>query len=89
MLATYILAEYDQEIINLAQQMFGQLQPKSDLPPAEPEALPEAPEIKVEARPDRTEAPKAKETKTAAELARMIEADLAKHSECAPGRDLW
>jgi hypothetical protein len=36
----------------------------------------------VEAVPANTDAPGGKETKSAAELAQMIEADLAKHREC-------
>ena len=97
------MAEYDQDIINLAHHVLGQRQPKSDLPPAEPEAQPQAseipvearpnrnsrgkaqpqePEIKVEARPDHADVSTGKETKTAAELAQMIETDLAKHPQC-------
>ena len=40
----------------------------------------------VEAVPANTDAPGGKETKSAAELAQMIEADLAKHREC-PKKD--
>jgi hypothetical protein len=75
------VAEYDKEIVSLAQQILGQPEPKSD-PPAEPNAKPEPPEIKVEARPDRPDVSQGKETKTAAELAGMIEADLANHPNC-------
>jgi hypothetical protein len=68
------VAEYDKEIVNLAQQVLGQRQPKSELPPSEPKAEQRAPELTVEARADRTDVPVAKQTKTAAELAQMIEA---------------
>jgi hypothetical protein len=76
------VAEYDKELVNLTQQILGQPQPKSELPPAEPKVPQQAPEVTVEARPDGTDGSKGKETKTAAELAQMIEADLAKHPEC-------
>lgn len=80
------MGEYDKEIINLAQQIIGQQQPKSAPPPAEPESQPPTPSgLAVEARQD-TAAPAAvptgRETKTTEELARMIEADLAKHPQC-------
>jgi hypothetical protein len=52
------VAEYDKEIVNLAQQVLGQPQPKSDLPPAEPKAEQQAPEVTVEARPDPADVPK-------------------------------
>ena len=76
------MAEYDKQIVNLAQQILGLGQPKSDPPLAESKARQQAPENTVEARPDPTDIPKGKETKTAAELAQMIEADLAMHPEC-------
>jgi len=83
------VAEYDKEIISLARQVLGQPQPKSDPPPVSPKtpapetkAPPQAPEMKLEARKERGEQPQVKETKTAEELARMIEADLAKHPQC-------
>ena len=92
------MTEYDKEIISLAQQILGQPKPNSDQLPAQPKAQPgiepkappavepkptsPAPEIKVEASTNDTDPPKAKEIKTAAELARMIEADLAKHPQC-------
>jgi hypothetical protein len=85
-----IVGEYDKEIINLAQQIIGQQQPKSAPPPAEPKSQPPTPsglavEARAEARQD-TAAPAAvptgRETKTAEELAGMIEADLAKHPQC-------
>jgi hypothetical protein len=76
------VAEYDKQIVNLAQQILGLGHPKSDPPLADPKARQQAPENTVEARPDPTNVPKGKETKTAAELAQMIEADLAKHPEC-------
>jgi hypothetical protein len=77
-----IVAEYEKEIISLAQQILGQPKSKSDPPPVQPKAQPPAPEIKVEARQGSTEVSQAKETKTAAELAQMIEADLSKHPQC-------
>jgi hypothetical protein len=76
------LADYDQEIVNLAQQILGQPQPKSEPPPAEPKVPLQAPEVAGEARPDRNDVPTGKEIKTATELAQMIEADLAKHPQC-------
>jgi hypothetical protein len=76
------VAEDENHIVNLAQQILGQRQPKSELPPSEPKAEQRAPELTVEARADRTDVPVAKETKTAAELAQMIEADLANHPDC-------
>lgn len=91
------MTEYDKEIIHLAQQILGQPKPKSDPPSAQPDAHWPGPEIKVEARTESTDVSQAKETKTAAELAQMIEADLAKHPECPPkgfvvtvyGATLW
>jgi hypothetical protein len=41
--------------------------------------------VAVEAHPDRPAVPTGKATKTAAELAQMIEADLAKHPQCPRG----
>jgi hypothetical protein len=79
---TLRVAEDDNHIINLAQQIVGQHEPKSGLPPAAPDAPQQAPKAAAEASPARTEMPGGKETKTAAELAQMIEADLAKHPEC-------
>ena len=79
------MAEYKNEIASLAQLIFGQPQPKSEPPSAEPEAPQQTPEVSVEAHPDRPETSTGKETKTAAELAQMIEADLAKHPQCPRG----
>ncbi len=76
------MTEYDKEIIILAQQVLGQPKPKSEPPPAQPEALPPASEIQVEARQVGADVTPRKEIKTAAELGQMIEADLAKHPEC-------
>jgi hypothetical protein len=92
------VAEYDKEIISLAQQIIGKQQPKSAPPPAEPEpplAAPPDPKppapvgLAAEARADARQEPASpaalpagRETKTAEELARMIEADLAKHPNC-------
>ena len=75
------MAEYDKEIINLAQQIIGQPKPQSD-PPRRSADPPQSPAIKVDARANRADAPQGRETKTAAELAQMIEADLAKHPQC-------
>jgi len=74
----------DREIVNLAQQLLRQRRSTSDLPAAPAKVHPEVEGIEAtgEARPDRTDVPKAKEIKTAAELAQMIEADLAKHPDC-------
>ncbi len=74
------MAEYDEEIVSLAQQILGQPEVKFDPPPVPVEAP--APEIEVEARPESPDVAPLKETRTAAELARMIEADLAKHPQC-------
>jgi hypothetical protein len=79
------MAEYNKEIISLTTQILGQPQSISDPPPVQPEVQPSAPEIKVEGRQGSTHVSQAKETKTAAELAQMIEADLSKHPEC-PGK---
>lgn len=81
------MVEYDKGIISLAQQILGHPKPKSDPPPAQPEVLPPVPEIQVEARRESADVTPHdvtphKEIKTAAELAQMIEADLAKHPEC-------
>ena len=74
--------EFDREILNLAQQVLGQRQPGSDLPPAETKVQQQTPDVTVERYPDPADVPKGKETKTAVELAQMIEADLAKHPQC-------
>lgn len=76
------MAEYNKEIINLAQQILGKPNPKSDLLPAESKGGPQAPEIRKEPHLEDADMSAHKETKTAAELAQMIEADLAKHPEC-------
>lgn len=76
------MAEYEKGIIGLAQQILGQPKPTSEMPPAQSKALQQTPEVEVEACPENTNAPPAKEAKTAAELARMIEDDLAKHPQC-------
>ncbi|HEY2211091.1 MAG TPA: hypothetical protein VGH62_05610 [Bradyrhizobium sp.] len=76
--------EDDREIVNLAQQLLAQRRSTSDLPAAPAKVHPEVEVIEAtgEARPDRIDVPKVKEVKTAAELAQMIEADLAKHPDC-------
>jgi hypothetical protein len=85
------VAEYDKEIISLARQVLGQPKPKSDPPQVNPgtpsqapenKTPPQAPETRVEARKERAEPPQVRESKTAEELARMIEADLARHPQC-------
>lgn len=76
------MAEYEKGIIGLTQQILGQPKPTSEMPPAQPKALQQTPAVEVEARPENTDSPPAKEAKTAAELARMIEDDLAKHPQC-------
>jgi hypothetical protein len=76
------VAEYEKEIVSLAQQLPGQPRSKSEISSAQSNAFPHASESEVEARPENSDAPKAKETKTADELARMIEEDLSKHPEC-------
>ena len=76
------MAEDDNHIVNLAQQILGKHELKPDLPPPVPRAPQQASQVTVEASLARSEMPGGKETKTAAELAQMIEADLAKHPEC-------
>jgi hypothetical protein len=76
------VAEDDEEILHLAQQILGEPQSKPERPPAGPKPSQPVPAAAVEARPERAGGPGSKETKTAAELARMIEADLAKHPQC-------
>lgn len=108
------MAEYDREIVNLAQEILGIRKPKVNPPlelevlPAELEASsqepeitievspnvvevpavkkqPQAPVIAAEKHPERSDLPKhkeIKEIKTAAELAQMIEAGLARHPHC-------
>ena len=76
------MAENDDHIVNLAQQILGQHESKSNPRPPPPEAPQEAFTVTVESSSARTDMPGGKETKTAAELAQMIEADLAKHPEC-------
>ena len=77
------MAEYEKEIISLAQQLSGQPGSQSEMPSAQSSAAaPHASESKVEVRPENSDAPKDKETKTSAELARMIEEDLSKPPEC-------
>lgn len=80
------MAGSNKEIVNLAKLIFGQPQPKSEPPPAESNVPQKAPEVAVEAHSDRPAAgPTVKEIKTAAELAQMIEADLATHPQCPKG----
>jgi hypothetical protein len=76
------VSEYEKEIISLAQHLLGKPSSKSEMPPTLPEALPELPESGVEAHPENRNAPKARESSTATELARMIEDDLSKHPDC-------
>jgi hypothetical protein len=52
------------------------------VPLAEPKALEQAPEVPVGALLGRTDAAEGKQAKTAAELAELIEAGLAKHPHC-------
>jgi hypothetical protein len=77
-----IVVEYDKDIVNLAEQILGQRSSKSDVPLAELKALQQAPEVPVGALLDRTDAAEGKQTRTAAELAELIEADLARHPHC-------
>jgi hypothetical protein len=77
-----IVVEYDKEIVNLAEQILGQRSPRSDVPLVEPNALEQAPEAPVGALLGSTDAAEGKQTKTAAELAELIEADLAQHPHC-------
>ena len=76
------MTEYNNEIIGLAMRILGQPQSISDPPPVQPKVQPSALEIKVEAPEGSTDVFQAKETKTAAELAQMLEADLSKHPDC-------
>jgi hypothetical protein len=75
------VAEDDEEILSLAQQILGQPQSKPEQPVSAKPSQP-APVTTVEVRPVRVGVPGGKEAKTAAELARMIETDLAKHPQC-------
>jgi hypothetical protein len=63
-------------------QILGPPLSRSDLAPPKPKTLQQANEVVIEASPDLTKGPEAKQTKTAEELAAMIETDLAKHPEC-------
>ena len=84
------MVEYDSEIISFARQILGQPKPKSEPPSTEDKAMPSAQpeaqrpvaEIGVDAGPAISGLPQSKEIRTAAELAQMIEADLAKHPQC-------
>jgi hypothetical protein len=76
------VAEYDKGVVNLAQLIFGEPRLKTELPPAEPNVPQQAPKVTVAVPPDRVDMPEGKQAKTAAELAQMIEADLAKHPQC-------
>ena len=76
------MTEYNKEIIGLAKQILGEPQSISDPRPVHPTAQPSVPEIKVEAPQGSADVSQAKEAKTAAELAQMIEADLSKHPDC-------
>jgi hypothetical protein len=75
------VSEYEKEIFSLAQQLLGKPRSKSEIPPSQPNAPSKLSESEVEVRPENADAPKVKETKTAAELARMIEDGLSKHPE--------
>lgn len=110
------MADYDREIVNLAQQILGQRKPKVS-PPLELEVLPAEPQLPEQPAPEAplqepettieasstlvgvaavSEPPQApvvavnglpnepvhKEIRTAAELAQMIEAGLARHPHC-------
>jgi hypothetical protein len=77
-----IVTEYNNEIIGLAMRILGQPQSISDPPTVQPKVQPSALEIKVEAPEGSSDVSQAKETKTAAELAQMLEADLSKHPDC-------
>ena len=85
------MPKYDAEILNLAEQILGQSEPKSGQPPAdpppdEPTPTPQAPEAAVEASPKHTDEPGGKQIKTAEELARMIRPILP-NIRNAPGMD--
>jgi len=64
----------------LDHQMLGAPPSRSDLVQPKPEALQH--EVVIEAPPDLTKGSEGKQTKSAEELAAMIEAYLAKHPEC-------
>ncbi len=91
------MSEYEKEIFSLAQHLLAKPRSKSEMSPTQSDALPQMSESEVEARPEDADAPKAKESKTATELARMIEDDLSKHPDCPPkgfavtvyGATLW
>ena len=67
---------------NLDQQTLGPPPSIPDLAQPQPETSQQANEVKAEAPPDPPKGSEGKQTKTAEELAAMIEADLAKHPEC-------
>ena len=76
------MTEYDKEIVNFARQVLGMHEPVSEAQLAEIDVQQEvAPQLSVEANPRSFDSRISKETKTAAELAQMIEADLAKHPQ--------
>jgi hypothetical protein len=80
---TFGVTEYDKEIVNFARQVLGMHEPVSEAQLAEIDVQQEeAAQLSVEANPRSFDSRISKETKTAAELAQMIEADLAKHPQC-------
>jgi hypothetical protein len=66
----------------LDHKMLGAPPSGSDLVQPKPETLEKANEVVIEAPPHLTKGSEGKQTKTAEELAAMIEADLAQHPEC-------
>ena len=75
--------EYDQEVTDIVQQLLSQQGQRPDTQPPETAVDLRAP-ISAEVPATPSDALTPKETKTAEELAQMIEADLAKHPECPP-----
>jgi len=67
------VSEFDKDNTNIAAHVFGQSQAESGRLPVQTEGQRDA---------ERDGRPAAKEIKSAAELAQMIEADLASHPHC-------
>jgi len=72
----------EQEVTDIIQQVLSQQAQRSDALPQEPGVPARLSEIASEMATVPLATPIVKETKTAEELAQMIEADLAKHPEC-------
>ena len=76
------MSEYEKEISSLAQQLLGKPRSKSEIPRANPTRPRRCLRARLKCIQRIADPPKVRETKTAAELARMIEDDLSKHPQC-------